>query len=204
MEKRRQDDLITLSEWFDTYDVSHTGAFEREEMKTLLTQVKREVTNDSSAAVKESLLDKVMKKYGSTSEGRAEKGVARADAQKAVAKYKAWMKYERHLEKLFEKADVDHSGRLSESQLKKLLQQVALEQRFNPKITQEDVDFVMGQIEEEHKGELTLEEAGQAVAIWTDIAQQAPPDSILDFCLCGGGKKRSSKVTPVGGVQPGA
>jgi len=135
-----------------------------------------------------------MLQFGTTGAGRTVPGVDRHHALKAVKKYKSWLKYELHFETLFRNADTDESGRLSVPQLKKLLQQIAIEQGFNPNITQDDVDFVLNNVEEEHQAELTLEEAGPAVAAWTEVAEVAPPATIFNFCCPS--KPKSAKVSP--------
>ena len=42
-----------ITEWLHKYDVSKTGTLKKDEMKNLLTEVKREATKDPNAVVKE-------------------------------------------------------------------------------------------------------------------------------------------------------
>ena len=102
-------------------------------MKVVLTQIKREALSDTTAEVTDKLLDKIMLKYGTTNVHRSETGVERATVLVAVKKYKAWLKYERNLAALFEKADSDKSGKLSRDQLLFLLKNVAIERCAMPR-----------------------------------------------------------------------
>ena len=102
-------------------------------MKVVLTQIKREALSDTTAEVTDKLLDKIMLKYGTTNVLRSETGVERATVLVAVKKYKAWLKYERNLAALFEKADSDKSGKLSRDQLLFLLKNVAIERCAMPR-----------------------------------------------------------------------
>jgi len=194
LERQAAADSSLLDEWFKTFDVSHTGAFERSEMKVVLTQIKREALSDPTAEVTDKLLDKIMQKYGTTNVLRSETGVERATVLVAVKKYKAWLKYERNLAALFEKADRDQSGKLSRDQLLYLLKNVAIERGLSVVVKGEDLDFVIERCDLVGDGEISLEEAGPAVALWTQIQADSPPASI--FNCCAGGKKKSASVKP--------
>jgi len=112
----------------------------------------------------------------------------------AVKKYKAWLKYERNLAALFEKADRDQSGKLSRDQLLYLLKNVAIERGLSVVVKGEDLDFVIERCDLVGDGEISLDEAGPAVALWTQIQADSPPASI--FSCCAGGKKKSASVQP--------
>ena len=50
---KQDEEQAAIEAWFSKYDVSRTGAFSKEEMRTLLTDVKRKVTEDPNAVVSE-------------------------------------------------------------------------------------------------------------------------------------------------------
>ena len=189
MERRADDKEALVNTWFAKYDKSKTGAFEREEMRQLLTATKRQITGDSAAEVKEELLDKVMARYGTTEVGRADPGVTSEHALMAVKRYKYWMKEDQQLQEVFASADTDGTGVLTPDQLKVFLRRVANEKEmFEVKVTQCDVDFVMERCDLTGEGSINQEEAGPAVALWLEIVPEPAG-------CCGSGSK-PKKVAP--------
>ena len=53
LQAKQDAEQAAIEAWFSKYDVSQTGTFSKEEMRTLLTDVKRKVTEDPNAVVSE-------------------------------------------------------------------------------------------------------------------------------------------------------
>jgi Ca2+-binding EF-hand superfamily protein len=188
---KKEDELVRS--WFAEYDKSRTGQFERAEMKSLLTAVKRQATNNPEAEeVQDKLLDKIMKRYATPGADGAEDGVKRDDAAKAVQRYKSLLKQEEALKDLFAKADKDHSNLLTRDELKVFLA-AAAELRGNYiQPSDSDLDFILERCDASKDGKIDLDEAGPAVALWYTCLPPPKPKSI--FSLCFPSKKKTAKV----------
>ena len=128
LQKRAAEEDHKLDDWFLTYDKSKTGSFERDEMKALLTTIKRDALNDPTAEVKDKLLDRVMTKFGTEGDGGV--GVDRFNAANAVKRYQAWLKHETRLQELFDESDKDKSGVLTKEELAAFLKRFADDRGF--------------------------------------------------------------------------
>ena len=62
----------TIEYWFERYDATKTGKMNREELRNLMTAVKREVTSDPAAIVKESNMEKIISWYDLSGDGQIE------------------------------------------------------------------------------------------------------------------------------------
>jgi Ca2+-binding EF-hand superfamily protein len=183
MEKRAAEEHEMLNSWFESYDKSHTGQFEREELRALLTGLKRKITGDAAAVVRDTMLDKVMKQYATQTIGQAEPGVNREDALKAVKKYKALLRTEAELLDLFDAADRDHSGVLTREQLRTFLASATrLKAGKDVAIGDEDVDFILARCDLSQEGTINMDEAVPAVATWLSVLPERQASKSSSAC----------------------
>ncbi len=74
-----------LEKYFAKFDDSHTGRMNRDEMRALLTDVKRNLLDDPSAEVDDQLFEKIEQKFDLSGDGDIE----RSEVLPAVKRYKA-------------------------------------------------------------------------------------------------------------------
>ena len=145
LEKKRREEAALLETYFREHDVSGTGKMNREEMRSLLTGVKREFSKDPTAEVKDELLDRIMTLFDVSEDGQIE----RRDLLKAVKKYKAMVRFDMEqqqaLKQLFERHDKDKSGQLSADQLLSLIQELAADKGVVQPTAEGDVSFIIDQ-----------------------------------------------------------
>ena len=187
--------------WFASHDKSQTGKFDREEMRSLLIEVKRETLNDPSAIVGDRLLDKIVNQFDVSGDGQIE----RTEVLKAVKKFKAiikheaaFIKHEARLQALLDSFDADKSGSLTSDELLPLLKQVAAmeevegKSRYNATlgmkvaigVGQADVDFVMERCDGDKSGSISLAELEPALATWKEAARHIPQEETQTSAAC--------------------
>lgn len=166
--------------WFNKYDATNTGKFNKDEMRSLLTEVKREALSDPSAVVREELLDKIVTRYDLSGDGQIE----RAQLLIAVKKYRALLLHEERLQNLFLEHDVDQSGVLKPEELLPLLKRVAREDKVANKhrysqalqqvitnVSEADVEFILARCDKDGSGSVSFEELGPALATWKEASK---------------------------------
>ena len=92
----------------------------RDEMREVLTAVKRDTLGDQSAVVREEILDEVMKYADVSGDGQIE----RQHLLAAIKKYKSRMMETAHMDAFFAKHDVSNSGDLNKTELLALLREL--------------------------------------------------------------------------------
>jgi len=171
LEAKAEAEQRLIEGWFEKYDVTRTGKFNRVEVKALLTEVKRNALNDPAAEVREELLEKICTWYDKSKDGNIE----RSELLPAVKKYKALLKHDEKLHALFEKHDKSKDSVLHRGELLELLKEVA--QDMPHKYADEaDLDFVITRVDAEGDGNITFDELGPAIATWKEVARSTPPD----------------------------
>ena len=168
----------TIEYWFERYDATKTGKMNREELRNLMTAVKREVTSDPAAIVKESNMEKIISWYDLSGDGQIE----RTELLPAIKKYKSLLKHEVYITELFAKHDADHSGTLPHDQLLTLLNEVAVSMKWRG-ATEGDAEFVMARCDDDKSGTITLDELGPSIATWKEAAKELPPDQSSSMCV---------------------
>lgn len=168
----------TIEYWFERYDATKTGKMNREELRKLMTAVKREVTSDPAAIVKESNMEKIISWYDLSGDGQIE----RTELLPAIKKYKSLLKHEVYITELFAKHDADHSGTLPHDQLLTLLNEVAVSMKWRG-ATEGDAEFVMARCDDDKSGTITLDELGPSIATWKEAAKELPPDQSSSMCV---------------------
>jgi Ca2+-binding EF-hand superfamily protein len=160
-----------IDSWFDKHDVNRNGKMDRDEIKALLTDVKRDATGDPAAEVKPELLDEIMTKFDLSADGEIE----RPELIPAVRRYKALLKHDAALRRLFAKHDTDKTGVLPPDQLLALLTEVAeddeLMSSHSVEYTEADVAFIMDRCDTNGDGVIDFSELGPAVAMWKEAVK---------------------------------
>lgn len=160
-----------IADWFKKYDKSQTGTMSRDEMREVLTAVKRDVTKDPAALVNDEILEEVMKYADVSGDGQIE----RQHLLAAIKKYKSRMLESEHMAALFAKHDADKSGDLDRAQLLTLLQEIAPPPHKHA--DESDADFVLERCDQNHSGSITFAELPAAVATWMDVAKDVKPET---------------------------
>ena len=140
---KRREDEAQLDEWFRVFDSDKSGLMDRNDVGSLLSSIKRELTKDPSTEVTADLLDLIMTKYDRSGDGQLE----RSELLPAVKKYKSMLQQtleeKAYMLELFERHDADQTKRLTQSELFTLLQELS-ESKGVPKPSVEaDVAFVL-------------------------------------------------------------
>lgn len=143
----------------------------RDEMREVLTAVKRDVTKDPAALVNDEILEEVMKYADVSGDGQIE----RQHLLAAIKKYKSRMLESEHMAALFAKHDADKSGDLDRAQLLTLLQEIAPPPHKHA--DESDADFVLERCDQNHSGSITFAELPAAVATWMDVAKDVKPET---------------------------
>ena len=150
---------------------SGTGTMSRDEMREVLTAVKRDTLGDQSAVVREEILDEVMKYADVSGDGQIE----RQHLLAAIKKYKSRMMETAHMDALFAKHDVSNSGDLNKTELLALLREIAPPPHKHA--DESDADFVLERCDESHSGTITAAELPAAVATWMEVSADIKPES---------------------------
>ena len=167
LEAKAAQEQAAIEKWFAAYDVNRDGTLSMDEMRKLLTDVKRKVTGDAEAVVSEDLLKQVVD-HSKSSDG----AVHGANLLKAIKKYKSLLRETTELRELFVRHDVNESGKLESEQLLALLNEV-----YAPEVaTEADVEFIFAQCDKNQNGGIDPDELAPAIASWLDIAKDLPPD----------------------------
>lgn len=173
-----------IEAWFELYDTSKTGKMSREEMRALLTAVKRDALKEpggsgnrsskeeisASVAVSEELLDEVFLYADVSQDGQIEKQHLLA----AIKKYKCLLLEREGLKELFAKHDRDKSGDLDESQLLTLLQEIAPAPHKHA--DEGDAQFIMARCDVTRSGTITWAELKPAIATWMEVSADVKPE----------------------------
>lgn len=157
----------TLEAWFEAYDKDKDGKFNKDEMGKVLTEVKRKVTADPAAEVKDEMVTKIFKLYDFNDDHEIE----RSEVLRAVKKYRFLLKHNVELESLFEKHDTNHDGALDRDELMNALIDISED---GPKPSDGDLDFVLKKCDKDESGTVSIDELGPAVATWKEIAKNLP------------------------------
>ena len=167
LEKKAKAQEAQIDTLLEKFDHDHTGTLSRDEVKAMLTEVKREVTGDAASIVVDALLDKVLK---ATPDPNV---LTRTEVLPAIKKYKAFLKHETGLNQLFERYDTDHDGQLSEDQLLGLLREIAPP----PHKHADDADaaFVLSRCDADGSGGISRTELEPAMATWLEVAPTVVP-----------------------------
>lgn len=163
---------------FEKYDTSKSGLMEKEELRTMLMAIEQEKGQPTlvSDAGLEKLLDRMLKNYGE--EGPEGLGVSRENALTAMKRYRAWLKHEEMIERLFRQADANDSRTLERGgEIKVFLTLIVNEFPELRGVTVEDsdVDFILERCDGFSNGVknevIDMEEAGPAVATWIQVVR---------------------------------
>ena len=121
-------------------------------------------------------LDRMLKNYGE--EGPEGLGVSRENALTAMKRYRAWLKHEEMIERLFRQADANDSRTLERGgEIKVFLTLIVNEFPELRGVTVEDsdVDFILERCDGFSNGVknevIDMEEAGPAVATWIQVVR---------------------------------
>jgi len=151
------------------------NSLDREGVRALLSEVKREMTQDPAAEVKEELLDRIMVPFDG-------KPVAHHQLLPAVKRYRAMLQHDLNnalaLQQLFDKHD---SGRkssageraLTPEQLLALLKEMAQKEGVAAP-SEVDVEFVIERCDADHSGTISINELEPAVLTWYESAKGSP------------------------------
>ena len=150
----------------------------RDEMREVLTAVKRDALKDPSAMVREHILEEVMKYADVSKDGQIE----RQHLLAAIKKYKCMMTETEHLRRLFEKHDINHSGDLNKEQLLTLLQEAAPPPHKHA--DESDAEFILERCDANHSGTITWLELKPAIATWIDVAAETEPEKGGGSSMC--------------------
>jgi len=161
-----------LNAYMTKYDSSGNKSFERDEMRSIITDRKREITGDSSATVPEEVLDKVMKKYAG-----ADGSIPHDALLKAVSNYESFLRNKVIIEEIFKAVDADKSGDLDKGQIEAFLKEVIRrkneklpqEKQYDKEVTEDDVAFVLERCDPDGTNTIDLQEAMEACAKWVDL-----------------------------------
>ena len=174
LEKRALEAEAQLDAWFGQYDTNKTGTFDREEMRNVLTDVKRQALGNGADAVRDELLDKIMATYAVVGSPRE---IGRNEVLTAVKKYRGILKDEAYMRDLFERHDADKSGALPAEQLLALLTEVAKTELPHKYASQEDVEFVLARADHDKSGSISIDELSTAISTWKEVAKDVTPES---------------------------
>lgn len=142
----------------------------KEEMREVLTAVKRDALKDPTATVKEEILEEVMQYADVSKDGQIERDHLLA----AIKKYKCMMSENEHLKALFAKHDVDNSGDLNKEQLLTLLQEIAPPPHKHADAS--DAEFILERCDVNNSGTITWTELQPAIATWMEVAAETEPE----------------------------
>lgn len=187
LEERAAEEAAQLSRWFSTYDTSKDGAFDREEMRGVLTEAKRSTLGDASAVVRDEVLDNIMNRYDANGNGQLD----RSEVLAAVKKYMGFIKHEGKMEAILRTFDADKSGTLNADELLPVLQRVAADEQVKGKhkytdggrghavsdgVGEADVAFILARCDGNKSGDISVEELGPALAEWKEAAKGIKPE----------------------------
>ena len=171
-----------VDKWFEKHDANMSGFFEKEELRALVTSMaKEELGLDAGAdagagPIKDKLIDRMINNYGE--EGPAGVGITREKAMTAIKRYRAWLKHEEMIERLFRQADANDSRTLERGgEIKVFLTLIVNEFPELRGVTVEDsdVDFILERCDGFSNGVknevIDMEEAGPAVATWIQVVR---------------------------------
>ena len=171
LEKRARENEAQVDDWMSKYDKSKTSKLSQDEVRALLTDVKRDMLQDPTAEVAPELLEKIMKTFDLSGDGQIE----RTELVGAVKKYKALLRHQQRLKELFERHDKDMSGVLSPEQLLSLLLELAAEMPHHH-ASEADVEFVIDRCDKDKTRSINMMELGPAIATWKEAAQTIAPE----------------------------
>ena len=140
---------------------SKTGTMNKDEMRNLLTEVKRQILGDQ-AVLREENLDAVMAKMDKNGDGE----VLREHVLPAIKKYKALLAQSEELSEMFRRHDKDVSGGLDEAQVLTMLQEVGRLEKLSFIPDEEDAAWVIKNCDKNQSGSIMLDELKPAISSW--------------------------------------
>ena len=143
----------------------------KDEMRDVLTAVKRDTLGDPQAVVKESILDEVMAYADVSKDGQIE----RQHLLAAIKKFKSHMMESENMNALFTKHDVSKTGDLNKEELLALLQEIAPPPHKHA--DESDAEFVLSRCDVNHSGTITSAELPAAVATWMEVSADVKPET---------------------------
>ena len=170
LEEKQNAQNVQLEEWMSKYDKSGDGSLSIDEFKSLMSDLKRQDTGDSAAVVSDELCERMLKECKTLDDG----ALSKTELTWTVKKYRALLKYEKKMEELFAKHDLDKNKVLDRQELTNLMSDLATERGVGTP-SEGDIDFVMGKGDADGSGEISIDELGPAVSTWWEFAKDAKP-----------------------------
>ena len=167
-EARRQK-IVT---WFAQYDHDLNDVLDREEMRRLLTAIKRTEVGPDAPEVEDADIARVFATHGSRYSPVP--GVERDQVLPAVQAYVAYISSEILNKSLFDKYDADRGGSLSADELLPLLREVAPP----PHRPAEEADsmYILKMCDKDGSGQVSIDELRPAIATWLELSKVVEPE----------------------------
>ena len=160
-------------QFMTTYDATNTGTLNKDEVKALTEAMLTEFTA-SVGGVTDDDIELIMRIGGTTAKAE----VTAEELPLAISAMVSVRQANEGLVELFDKYDVDRTGRLPEAQLKGLLTEI----NDDVEVPAEDVAYVINQVTVDKATGICLRELKAAIACWYSTADASYLDQIKADC----------------------